>query len=603
MPLLDLKTNLKDLKFGHDEPEGGSSKQPYIATKIPATDESLQTGFSLDGGLKFPQSGTGGPDFLLRGGTLLPNAIADDVTRLGKFFINTEGLLFIVKQNLLSRLAVRSQSSPSLLNEGIYTPISTLLEAAGNPLGLHVNKQGLNPLEGLGGGFTPGRYFQNSRVGAIIEFKDWNRLYNLYSTKIITSRTFQRAVFNNIAIGDSESILSYSGGPDAPLGIGKTKIKYATDNFGSPLKIANVDILNNKDPQKGIIVNDIVGYATLGYQQIDEITNPDSTDDNIGNFKYPKVVDFRNKLRSSLNNWKKYTLISDAPSYNSGDNKTIEQRVHLGDPGNSEGKDLTSYVSGIAESTSDINYGAASKNSYDKINALSLYQSERVKSEEGNDLVKFRIGVLNLNKNSLTTKTYIHFRAFLDQITDSYTSEWDSIRYIGRGEKFYNYQGFDRKISLSWTVAAQSKAELIPMYQKLNYLASVCSPDYSEPGYMRGNIVTLTIGGYIYEQPGIITNLSYEMNDDNSTWEIAIPDGDQDPFFDPSVKELPHLIRVNNFSFIPIHNFVPRLQQNNFDDKGTLTSFSSERYIALNNGGSNNYDEINYIKQNTPRFS
>ena len=42
---------------------------------------------------------------------------------------------------------------------------------------------------------------------------------------------------------------------------------------------------------------------------------------------------------------------------------------------------------------------------------------------------------------------------------------------MGRAESFYKYKGFDRNISLSWTVAAQSKGELIPMYQKLNYLA------------------------------------------------------------------------------------------------------------------------------------
>jgi hypothetical protein len=43
------------------------------------------------------------------------------------------------------------------------------------------------------------------------------------------------------------------------------------------------------------------------------------------------------------------------------------------------------------------------------------------------------------------------------------------------------------------------------MYKKLNYLASICAPNYSGNGYMAGNIVRLTIGGYLYQQPGIIT--------------------------------------------------------------------------------------------------
>jgi len=42
---------------------------------------------------------------------------------------------------------------------------------------------------------------------------------------------------------------------------------------------------------------------------------------------------------------------------------------------------------------------------------------------------------------------------------------------------------------MDWTVAAQSKQELIPMWQKLNYLASVNAPDYSDTGYMSGNLI------------------------------------------------------------------------------------------------------------------
>ena len=96
----------------------------------------------------------------------------------------------------------------------------------------------------------------------------------------------------------------------------------------------------------------------------------------------------------------------------------------------------------------------------------------------------------------------------------------------------------------------------MPMYKKLSYLASICAPDYSTTGYMRGNIVKLTIGGYFFEQPGIITGFSYDMNDDNATWEIAI---DDDGDYDSSVKELPHLIKVKGFNFIPIHTFTPQL--------------------------------------------
>jgi hypothetical protein len=166
---------------------------------------------------------------------------------------------------------------------------------------------------------------------------------------------------------------------------------------------------------------------------------------------------------------------------------------------------------------------------------------------------------------------------------------------MGRGEKFYRYNGFSRTINLGWTVAAQSKEELIPMYQKLNFLASSLAPDYSANGYMRGNLAVLTVGGYIFEQPGIITGINYSVPTE-SPWEIGINDT---AGFDDTVKEMPHIIKVAGFSFIPIHTFVPKLQQNKYDGaNGTISEFGSERYIALSKDTSPNARTTNYNPPN-----
>ena len=206
----------------------------------------------------------------------------------------------------------------------------------------------------------------------------------------------------------------------------------------------------------------------------------------------------------------------------------------------------------------------------------------------------------------------MHFRAFIDSFSDSYSADWGSVRYLGRGEKFYNYNGFDRTISLSFTVAAQSKPELIPMYKKLNYLASNLTPDYSPFGYMRGPLVQLTMGGYLYEQVGFITALTYDIPND-TTWEIGLSDTAGDPTIsstagldnlksisDSSVKELPHRINVSSFQFTPIHNFRPGKQGLEFGAKlgfnatgseasGFVTQYGPQRYIALE-AINNNYD-------------
>jgi hypothetical protein len=145
------------------------------------------------------------------------------------------------------------------------------------------------------------------------------------------------------------------------------------------------------------------------------------------------------------------------------------------------------------------------------------------------------------------------------------------------------------------------------LHQKLNYLASVCAPDYSPAGYMRGNLISLTVGGWCYEQIGIMKGLNLEIPQD-SPWEIGIPDSlvggvlgsDEEGTAiqtDSSVKELPMIIKVTGFSFVPIHNFVPRVQQNKFSTGqlvagggNFIEAYGPEHYIALAGaGGYSNY--------------
>ena len=74
MGLIDLKTDLKSLKYSKDRIGGGSSKQPFVQKSIP-------DGFNAVGN-------TGGLDVLTRGGSLVFQKTADDVSRLTKMFFD-----------------------------------------------------------------------------------------------------------------------------------------------------------------------------------------------------------------------------------------------------------------------------------------------------------------------------------------------------------------------------------------------------------------------------------------------------------------------------------------------------------------------------------
>jgi hypothetical protein len=331
------------------------------------------------------------------------------------------------------------------------------------------------------------------------------------------------------------------------------------------------------------IIEDQNVYVYSGALTKTERVNPSS-----GNHLSPKIQDFRKVLRDRLGETseqgKKATALGATPIAPNYQTENIETRVHLGNPGKRADKNYSDYTTGIA-------YQGAVK-ALDQINALPIYRSDSVQKDSEaypvNDLVKFRIAAIDGTAPNF--QTFIHFRAFIDSFSDSYTAEWTGNKYMGRGEDFYTYNGFGRTISLSFTVAAQSKQELIPMYQKLNYLASNLAPDYSPSGYMRGPLVQLTMGGYLYEQVGFITALTYDVPND-TTWEIGI---NTEGGSDSDVKELPHRINVSSFNFTPIHNFVPQKQGLTFTGgKGKVTGFGRQRYIALSNGSNTNWSPQN----------
>ena len=594
------KSSQKDLKYGKDTLGGGYSGQPYIQTAIP-------DGFNDLGSRE---------DFILRGGINAAKDSLTDIRRLGKMFIDTKspnGLLFIAKQQLLSRTAVRTQTS-GILNEGIYSPLNTLAQAGLVAFGTHLNKQGINPFADTGAYANNNALYFNkikqlnttptneisivgreifSGLPSILGSEGFNN--NEDSITIFQSTKTQKYSFTNRLVEfydkkittktDFPNIWDYPGGPDSNLGIGNTNIRFADKRTG----INNPELI-----PKG---QNVWTYNTF-----------DTTKQTV--LSSPKIQDFRKILREKLGvtttdgkNATNSGATSLSQDYSIGGAANFTQRVNIGDPGQRGAKSYADYSKGVSYGNISTLMGPYSPG-LDKINSLPIYRSENalIDANVTNDFVKFRIAVID--NDAPNFKTFMNFRAFLGPISDSYSATWNPIQYLGRGEQFYTYNGFTRTISLSWTVAAQSKQELIPMYKKLNYLASTLAPDYSPNGYMRGNLVQLTIGGYLYEQPVFITGLTYDMGEE-SPWEIGI--GVNNNFEDGTVKELTQIIKVTGFNFTPIQNFIPRLQVNSFehnaineiDATGFGETYGPERFIALANGPSDKNSNYNYPDTST----
>jgi len=203
----------------------------------------------------------------------------------------------------------------------------------------------------------------------------------------------------------------------------------------------------------------------------------------------------------------------------------------------------------------------------DEVSLTRLYTASTPEDVVDNDMIKFVISVVDNNDPS--KRTWLHFRAYIDSFSDGFNSNWNEVKYVGRGESFYNYGGFSRDISLGFRIAVQSKQEQSFLYEKLNYLISTTAPDYSEAGFMRGNLTYLTVGDYLIDLPGVIKNISLGGFEE-SPWELGRT---QTGTVDSTIAQLPHSLTVS-LGFSPIHNFIPR--------KGA--KFIGYKEPTLNNG-------------------
>lgn len=214
-----------------------------------------------------------------------------------------------------------------------------------------------------------------------------------------------------------------------------------------------------------------------------------------------------------------------------------ETRVNLGDQGKLK-------PSGFYTQYSNVDPDAV-----DTLNALDISDSRIDGTQAARDLAKLYFEIITPDGSK-----FLHFRAFIDSIDDTYNADWQGTKYVGRAENFYTYGGFERDINISFKIAAATRSELKPLYKKMVYLASATAPTYGGEGFMRGSLAKITVGSYFSQIPGVITSVKYSLID-GMPWEIAMQNPEAGT--DDDVQELPMGLQCS-VSFKAIHNFAPQ---------------------------------------------
>jgi hypothetical protein len=666
MPLLDLKTDLKSLKYGKDRPGGGDSGQPYQQVNI----NTVDTGFNRFRMTKFD-------DGLVRGGVVgAANASIVDTFRIGKFLTDfPKGPLFIVRQVGLQlsnpRLETKAipnvggsgflsniiNSGINLLNKNSIGPtriynlgINTLAQVPVNAFGIHLNRHGLTPTQDENTKYLAVAQANNQNtkfVGAGLPKSSTNRLLQKAITLLPEKPPANSRLLNGLqrllslipgaslfVKPQQQTIDDYIGGPGsvygvgrtfirrfdytsngvnkqqpqdrgkvnyigilglsqqyfssykAPLGIGGLNISSLSGVFGSLFGAAaravsaasaanNIKKFNNLDfsnPTNAPSNIDTATYSTIDTANIPLIVtgnkisavqksplSPSPTPVRNASYqKYQEIINSK-KLRE-----KTYTV--DGAQVNAygiyGDIDTDTKKklgktilpTSTSKPVYTDGNKVVKINIPWNKATRELRVGSGKQ---DQINLTPIFKYAAGTIGDSvfipgagikniNDLVKFRIQALD--GDSPTNANWMIFRAYLTQLTDNTDASWNEIKYAGRGDKFYVYDGFSRKIQIGFKVAALSAEEMKPMYQKLNYLMGNLMPDYKDNLIMRGPLVRMTIGNWIDGQVGILNSLSYTIPQD-SPWEIAV--NENIPGSNEKLLILPHIIEVS-MTFTPI---------------------------------------------------
>ena len=264
--------------------------------------------------------------------------------------------------------------------------------------------------------------------------------------------------------------------PNTGATVGDTSVRYA-----SPDKI-RIEGLTS-DPSFGGI-GALQGTTGLKNVYAEYIKTIESFDINkpIQSRRSTEAYD-RLKFKNPDGNETSYPTYKDIPSQN-GDLNAFENKM--------SNKTTTLDKRGFSKiSVYDSEMSYKNRDGSDSYNSIELTSGERdnipsnllsvYDNDQSKDLIFFYF-------YDLINKIYVPFRATVTGLSDQHSADWETIEYIGRADKLFLYKGFSRDVNFSFTVYANSALEMLPMWNRINYLVGFTKPSkYTDMG-VRTNI-------------------------------------------------------------------------------------------------------------------
>lgn len=523
--LITLHTDLKSLKYGT---MALGSTAPYITKDIGDAPSSQI-----------------GAEFSHR---------IDDVSRIAQMLVDKPGIKYLLHEaelqqvNVARKIKKAQQGGKSLvgavLGQAGSTLIGTAKIAASTLAQVPVNGTGTHFLKG----FRTDTYLQPSGPGNTSAFASFFGAGGVEGA--------QYALKGEVVPGTHETELSPSTSDYSPYSTTEDQVATNITKGFTNVSSENATYLQSSqsfyDPITETLT--LAGQSTFTNIVSDEITPRKKQEEERDEFSNISTYLAKEKKFGTLNR-----------------NVTKEFRIKLGDQGAAlDNKKVARKKNEYWFMSDEDRRNPTGSLAIDQMNYISVKDAKVDGNTDGRDLIKFRFHILTADG----VEKILYFRAFLDAFADNYSGQWNPVKYLGRAEDFQTYSGFQRKISLSFKIAAATRSEMKPLYQKMIWLASATAPTYADGGqFMRGTITKITVGDYIYELPGVLNSVNYTWNTEYP-WEIAMlePEGKNG---DGDMQELP-MVMDCSIDFTPIHTFTPETGLKKFFTAGTT---EANRYV------------------------
>ena len=544
-------------------------------------------------------------DGLVRGGIAAATEISTvDLVRLGKWAATPKGLLWTAKQVGLGLSSPQLETIvPGVISQNrIQTGVTSLLSVPTTAFGLHFTRHGIPFVNYLS---DYEKVLNGKKALWDVNPTVSNRLINLKSQLISTP------ILSNQLAGVSDSLssvsqlvtgigitipsplavpkiptglpipaLSYLGGPNSAYGIGITTINRRVDSVTNALTnaatqnfILKYDSANKYKDSITQELTDDKNQTELKFYK-NQLTKLTARYFNIDNRNQAPAVNpdrDSNTIQDAVESAKKLKpdgQLGFEPKYNIKNIYSDELRAEFNLESyygfgisrvnreiGAEPKNAKKFLISGKDFKGDLPHQLSNKEDYrgDKINAIDFINKyETTPYDSYKDFIKFYFEDAERGQNAMV------FRCTINGFSDTFSPGWEQINILGRPEGAYLYNSFERTISFNFTVAAQSRSEMIPIWRKLNYLATYTMPSYDSSQTVKpsGPFMRITIGDLFYQTPGFINSLSYTVPDD-ATWDLGENDPDYDNIND--AKQLPTMIDVS-IGFTMVTDYRPQLK-------------------------------------------